>query len=342
MTIIRIQNNLSIDQWRDFVANHPDGNIFHTPEMFQVFSRTKNNEPQLWAAVDGNGQVLALFTPVVVTLGGGLPRRLTTRAVAYGSVLYESTDSGENALGLLLEAYTKDAGRTVLFTELRNLSDLSSAQPILDASNFIYEDHLDYIITLYQPAERILENMGRRTRKHIRRAVRKGEITVEEVQDHSHLDILYETVAKSYMQARVPLADRSLFRAAFDILQPLGMIKFWLARHEQAIVAASVELVYKQTLYGWYGGVDRSYSSYQPGELLMWHILKWGAENGFSRYDFGGAGTPDEEYGVRDFKAKFGGELVCYGRNTCVHSPKLLRLSEFGYRQYRRLLQLKH
>ena len=53
-------------------------------------------------------------------------------------------------------------------------------------------------------------------------------------------------------------------------------------------------------------------------------------------YDFGGAGKPDEEYGVRDFKAKFGGELVCYGRNTCVHAPVLLQFSRFGYDILRR------
>jgi lipid II:glycine glycyltransferase (peptidoglycan interpeptide bridge formation enzyme) len=63
----------------------------------------------------------------------------------------------------------------------------------------------------------------------------------------------------------------------------------------------------------------------------MWHILKWGAENGYRHYDFGGAGRPNEQYGVRDFKAKFAGELVSYGRNVCVHAPFRLFLSKLGY-----------
>lgn len=116
------------------------------------------------------------------------------------------------------------------------------------------------------------------------------------------------------------------------------MVKFWLAHVDGVHVATSVELLYKGVMYGWYGGVDRAYASYNPGELLMWHILKWGAENGYRLYDFGGAGKPNKEYGVRDFKAKFGGELVCYGRNTCVHAPFWLRLSELGYNVSRRLL----
>ena len=55
-------------------------------------------------------------------------------------------------------------------------------------------------------------------------------------------------------------------------------------------------------------------------------------------YDFGGAGKPDEEYGVRDFKAKFGGNLVNFGRNVFVHNPMLLKLSRHGYEVYRRFL----
>jgi hypothetical protein len=34
---------------------------------------------------------------------------------------------------------------------------------------------------------------------------------------------------------------------------------------------------------------------------------------------------------VREYKAKFGGELVCYGRYRKVYSPWKLRLAERAY-----------
>jgi len=49
--------------------------------MFQVFARTKNHRPTLWAAVGSEGQVLALLPPVQITVLNSVPRRLTTRAV---------------------------------------------------------------------------------------------------------------------------------------------------------------------------------------------------------------------------------------------------------------------
>jgi len=47
--------------WRDFVDNHPRGNIFHTPEMFRVFARTERYRRELWAAVNAQSEILALF-----------------------------------------------------------------------------------------------------------------------------------------------------------------------------------------------------------------------------------------------------------------------------------------
>jgi serine/alanine adding enzyme len=279
-----------------------------------------------------------LMCPVQVTVLAGPVRRLTTRAVVYGSVLCQPTPTGEQALATLLRNYVRRARSEVLFTELRNLSDLGPIRGVLQQQGFAYEDHLNFLIDLNYPVEGILQNIGARTRKHIRQALRKGNVIVEEVRQVSQLAPWHALVSQSYHAARVPLADRSLFEAAFDILQPAGMIKFWLARIDEVCVAASAELLFKDVIYGWYSGVDRAYVAEMPGEVLMWHILRWGCENGYHTYDFGGAGKPGEAYGVRDFKAKFGGQLVCYGRNTKLHSPNLLRLSEAGYGIYRKLL----
>jgi CelD/BcsL family acetyltransferase involved in cellulose biosynthesis len=317
------------------VDSHPLGNVFHTPEMFQVFARATGFQPTLWAIVDHGGRPLALLLPVQVTLMGGPLRRFTTRAVAYGSVLCAPGAAGRAALEMLLRAYRQETEKSVLFTELRNLSDLGSMQPVLDECGFLYEDHLNYLVDLSRPPEAVLQGFGRRTRKKIRRALRKGTVMIQEADRPEQVLLCYELIHNSYAAARVALADHSLFEAAFDILYPKGMVTFLLAWIGDDCVAGSAELMYKDTIYGWYGGVDRGFSSYVPNEILMWHILQWGAENGYRLYDFGGAGKPEEEYGVRDFKAKFGGELVCYGRNTCVHAPTRLAISKLGYQVYR-------
>jgi serine/alanine adding enzyme len=338
MNNVTLVRSLPEKEWRCFVEAHPEGNIFHTPEMFQVFAQAKGHRPALWAALDGDQRPLALLPPVYVILVDGPLRRFTTRAIAYGSVLCAPGPEAKEALATLLHTYKLEARGDAVFTELRNLSDMDGLQPILNAGGFVYADHLNYLVNLDCSPEAVLQSIGQRTRKKIRHALRQGKVTVEECSRHEQVAVCYRLLQKTYAAAQVPLAGWSLFEAAFDILYPQGMVKFLLARIGDDYAAGSIELIYKDRIYGWYGGMDRAYSEYIPNEMLLWHIFQWGAERGYKVYDFGGAGKPDEKYGVRDFKAKFGGQLVGYGRNVCIHSPAISKLSQSAYAIYRKLL----
>jgi serine/alanine adding enzyme len=332
---ISVVRDLPEDVWRSFVEDHPLGNVFHTPEMYKVFSNAKGYRPELWAAVDEGGSPLAMLLPVQISLFDGLLRQLTTRAVAYGSILWSPSDAGLQAITYLLRKYAQNSDGAPLFTELRNLSDLAQVQPALRDCGFVYEEHLNYLIDLGCSPEGVFQNLRPRTRKNIRHVLNQGKVAIEELDRREKIGPWYKVLRQTYQVARVPLADLSLFEAAFDVLIPKGMIRFTQARAAEAVIATSVELLYKDTIFGWYGGVDRAYGIYNANEFLTWHILDWGARQGYRQYDFGGAGKPNEKYGVRDFKAKFGGRLVCYGRNTCIHRPGLLSISQQGYKLLR-------
>ena len=69
----------------------------------------------------------------------------------------------------------------------------------------------------------------------------------------------------------------------------------------------------------------------------MWHILSIAAEEDFKYYDYGGAGYVDQEYTVRDFKAKFNGHLVNFGRHTQIHAPLPYAIAKTGYQLIQKL-----
>lgn len=334
---MKIVRQLDERLWREFVDNHPQGNIFHTPEMFAVFQQTKYHHPTLWAVVDCTNNSLALLLPVQVVLMRGMLGPLTTRAITYGSLLCTPDYQDGKELATLLQFYKQNVKGRVLFTELRNLSSLKNIQHALQINGFLYEDHLNFIINLQRPVNEIWNDLDSNARSNVKKAKRKGVI-VEEANSLETVQIAYSLLQEVYNRIQVPLADFSLFRATFEILQPQGMAKFFMARVEDAFVGTSIVLLYKDVVYAWYAGTVREYSSYKVGELLNWHVLEWGAQNSFSSFDFGGAGKPDKDYGPRKFKAKFGGTLINYGRNVCIHHPHLLKLSQWGYRLTRRFL----
>lgn len=334
---ITVANTLPEEEWRRFVEEHPGANVFHTPEMFEVFDRAKGHRAELWAATQ-DGRVLALLLPVRITLKEGLLRYFTSRAIAYGGVLCAPGSEGQEALRILLHTYVHEAKRDLLFTELRNRTDIRAIRSVLEQPKFRFEEECNFLVELALPVEDMWRSISRSTQKKIKRTRERGNLTIEELREREKLPVWYGLIQETFSRVHVPLADYSLFESAFDTLYPQGKIRFLLVRVQDRYIAASVALLYKAAIYDWYRGFDLEYGGFHPNDAMVWHMLKWGAENGYRVFDFGGAGKPDEDYGPRTFKSRFGGTLVNYGRCICIHAPVRLKLSQVGYQVLRRVL----
>ena len=77
-------------------------------------------------------------------------------------------------------------------------------------------------------------------------------------------------------------------------------------------------------------GKDAMFKNKYPSVMATWAAMDYAANTGIALFDFMGAGKPNEEYGVREFKSKFGGKLVEYGRYRCVSKPFLFAVGKFG------------
>lgn len=322
-----VVNELDQKKWREFVDSHPSGNVFHTPEMFEVYKHAVGYKPALWAVVDDE-EILALHTPVSFSFRRGIFQYIATRNVNFGSVLVRQDEDGRKALSLLLEKYNQSIHFAQLYTELRHNADSSYFQEVFQQFGYKYEGYLNYFIDLDRDEYDILQSFTRTARKVIRSAIRKGHFIVREISEPEMLPIFYELINKSYTHFSIPVVDLSLFQSTFDLLVPKKMARFTISFANGVPAAASVTLNYKDVVYGWYGGMDRELGSYYPSEMDLWDSIKWGIENGYKVFDFGGLGKLDQESSMREFKLKFRGNLIEYGRNICVHSPMRMRLAE--------------
>lgn len=332
-----IERELDPVCWREMASTNPSANIFHTPEMFRVFEEASRHYPACWAVVDGSGYPLALFLPVRVSILDGAFQRLSTRAVSYGGALWDPSDEGRRALACLLREYKHHGIDAAMFTELRNHTDTTEIQQVLEESGFAFENHLNYLVDLTQSEDELWRRISRSGRRSIRVAEKKG-VQIEDVINPEQVSEAYAILRAIYSRVNVPLPDQSLFEAAFRELHPKGMLKLTLARIDGRAIATVFNLIYKDKLYSWYGGSKRTIEPYFAIELLDWNAMRWAKEQGIGVFDFGGAGKPEESYGPRDYKAKFGGELVNYGRNVHVHAPRMLCVSQFSYQLMRKFL----
>jgi lipid II:glycine glycyltransferase (peptidoglycan interpeptide bridge formation enzyme) len=183
-------------------------------------------------------------------------------------------------------------------------------------------------------SDQLFQRLSKSTRNKIRRSFRRG-VTIDSESSSAKIDRAYRLIQFSYERSSVPLVDVDLFHQAFDRLGS-GTVKVRVATYNNEDVAGGISLTFGDRMLAWYGGTARV-SGITSFDCLTWDEITWCSENGISKYDFGGAGWPDEEYGPREFKAKFGGELVRYGRYQKAFQPLRLKLATSAYRLMQRI-----
>ena len=334
----KIIRSINKKQCSEFVYNHPQGNLFQTPEMAEVYKQTKNYEPITLAVVDTkNDKILAVLQVVVIKELSVFSGSFSARAIIQGGPLFVETETGIKALKLLMEQYDKIAQKKVLYTQIRTMWDTSNISSFLNTLGYEHEERLNFLIDLNRPEEEIWRDIHKSRRKGINRAANKG-VVIEEMRDKSFVPIFYRIVEETYKNARIPLADIKLMESAFELLVPKNMATFYLAKYEDMYVGARAVLNYKGLIFDWYAGALLDYLSLYVNEALVWHILKEGANSGYHTFNFGGAGNPNEEYGVREFKRRFGGKIVNFGLYMTIHSPIKMKIAEKGFEMYRRVV----
>lgn len=323
--------------WGEFVYNHPQGNIFQTPEMAEVYRKTKNHLPVSLAVIDTRSdEILAIISAVILT-ESNLTSYLSSRSIVQGGPLYVQNEKGLAAVSLLIERYNKLVGKKALYSEIRPVYDMCELNNVLNTSGYSFEEHLNFLISLNISNKEICQQIHKSMRKNIGKAHKCG-VTVEDLTERKQIAIYYGFLKEVYHNAKVPLADISLFESIYDTLVPNGMAKFSLAKHENTYIGGRLSLLYKDRIYADSVGVPKRHRHLYPNALLNYNIMAYGSENGYSIFDFGGAGKPNKDYGAREFKRQFGGDLVNYGRYKKVHSICLMKFAEIGYSLYRNLL----
>ena len=87
----------------------------------------------------------------------------------------------------------------------------------------------------------------------------------------------------------------------------------------------------ERTAYEWFEcGLNAEYKDQYPSVMATYAGIQLAKQTGCTRYDMMGAGEPGVPYGVRDFKAEFGGQLVEHGRFLCVTKPLLYKIGTIG------------
>ena len=277
-------------------------------------------------SVERESKEVAIIQGYVQKDGGWLKRFFSRRAIVNGGP-YISEDATVQDLKTLLDQCKDSLRKQAIYLETRNFRDYSQYRDVFERCGFVYEPHYDFIVRT-DSLETAESNLGKSRKRDIRTSIRDGADVVEnptEEQIEAYYGILRDLYENKIGTPLFPLDFfQKLFRTGFS--------KFLLVRYQDEIIGGTVCVCDDETVYEWFAcGKDGLYKNIFPSTLATWSGIRFAAESGRKRFDMMGAGAPgDGGYGVRDFKAKFGGELVEYGRFKYVCNPVLYAIGKLG------------
>ena len=327
-TIVKDYRLINKHQWNSFVLNHPDGNIFHSPEMVHFYNSSSNRESIVIACFNDLNDITGIIVAEIQREYRGVIGNVTARAIVMGGPLVK--DQNPEIALILIKEFDKVCRKKVVFNQYRNLWSVNEFKSIFASCNYVFEEHLDIITDLTLSEDNLWKNIVSNGRNKINKSVKSGT-SVKLIENKDLLKDVYAILEHVYKKVRLPLPDFDYFENAWDELSPLGYLKCFGAFNHNILIGVRIELIYNKKIYDWYAGSRAEYYDKNPNDILPWEIIKWGAANGFTSFDFGGAGKPDKPYGVREFKIKYGGSLVNYGRFEKIHKPFTYKVAKIGF-----------
>ena len=324
MKIVNDIKDIDKSAWNAFVEKHPQGTVFQTYEMYEVYQNTSNNQPIVVAALE-NDKILGLMLAVLTWNGNAFAKMFTARSIIIGGPLI--ADNDEEVLRLLCDDYRKRLPRYVIYSEIRPIYCMDSISMILIKEGYKRVGHYNLTLDVSKEEQTIWMEMHKERQRNVKQAEKFG-LEFREVKDDKTADEIVDVIRQTYKRKHVPMSDFDLLLQAKRALRE--HIYFFAAYYGGKMVAGQIRLCYKDLVYAWFAGSDEKYFKQRPNDFLMWNVISWAHNNGYKFFDFGGGGEPGKPYGVRDYKLKYGCQMFDYGRFQLFHRPLMFKIGKFG------------
>ncbi|CAN5571241.1 GNAT family N-acetyltransferase [soil metagenome] len=330
ISIVQDVSKISRSEWDDFVWNHPQGNYFQSAVAFDLFKSIPAYLPMVFAAVDTEDQkIKGILLAVVQKEGKGVVGKFTARAIVWGGPLVKNEDP--SIAEMILSAYDQTASEHAIYSQFRNLSDLTFAKKAFTNNGFEFLEHLNFLVPT-STIDSVQKLVSKSKIRQIKKGLSSGAsiveaTTLEEVKEfYVLLKILYRTKVKK------PLPDWIFFEDFFRVSCKNGLGTYLLIKENDKVIGGIMcPITPGKAIYEWYIAGDDLHSKHlYPSILATWAAIEYGCTHQLDHFDFLGAGKPDQDYGVREFKAKFGGTEMNFGRFEKVHKPLLMSIGKTG------------
>ncbi len=326
-------NDINRAEWSALVKASATGTWFQSPEAYDFYASMPGLFKPFAIGLENEGKLSAVCVGYITVEKSALKQAMTRRAIIVGGPCLADDCSNEE-VEALMKAVRKELKSEAIYVECRNFNDYSRWKDAFASAGFDYVPHLNFHVNT-SSVETVEANLGKSRKRDIRTSLRDGATiiekpTLEQVREYyTILEHLYKTRVKT------PLFPLSFFEKLWQHKDG----RFILVALNNEIIGGTVCVEQEgKCLYEWFAcGRDGEWKAIFPSTLATYSGIRYAAEHNCPRFDMMGAGKPDEAYGVRDFKAKFGGTEVEHGRFLCITKPLLYKIGVLGVKILKKL-----
>ncbi|MES2590513.1 MAG: hypothetical protein V4608_01425 [Bacteroidota bacterium] len=323
--IITDFDKIDENKWSKFLLNSPYTTPFQTSDFFLFFNETPNCRADLFVILEED----KIQSSCIVTIQKekGIKALFSKRAIIYGGPIF--INENPKAATALLEYVYNYLKREVIYIEVRNLKDYAIFTSMFLDEKWKYIPYLNVQLFFEnKDKDELLSGMKYNRRREIKLSIKEGAYS-SEAKNIKEVEELYVILNDLYQtKVKLPLPDADYFFKLFK--SDIG--KVFVVKHNETIIGGSFCIYYPDlmiyTLY--YCGVRDYHKKIFPTHLAILAAIDFGIKNGLRGIDLMGAGQPNEEYGVRNYKAEFGGDMVEHGRFIKICNPFLFQLGKIG------------
>ena len=323
MILLRNQE-ISVQKWRNFLAFSQYSTSFQTPEFYELCNSVPGLSAQAFALEEDN--IINALCVVTLQKETGLKGFFSRRAIIYGGPVLDKKDS-QAGLEYLLNSINIELSKRSIYIESRNLNDYNIFRENFQRNDYHYIPYQDYLVDC-SDKQKLFNNLGNNRKREIKKAIKSGVI-IKEADNLLEVIEFYNILQKLYVQkVKKPLFPKEFFEEIFN--KCFG--KYFLATYKEKIIGGILcPIIEGRCIYEFYVcGLDEEYREQCPSTMATWAAIEYANRNHIHFFDFMGAGRKDQDYGVREFKSRFGGELVEYGRFIKINKPILYKIGVFA------------
>ncbi len=294
---------LSLSEWKDFLARFPDAHLLQTAEWGELKSAFG------WQAVrlvvgDGGAQIL-------------FRRLLPGRSMAY--IPKGPVGRPDERFWLEVDHLCRAHGAIFLKVEPDAWEESPTPFPLLpgfQASRHNIQPRRTILVDLRGEETEILARMKQKCRYNIRLAEKKGV----QVRPWDDVEAFHRMMQQTGARNEFGIHSLDYYRLAYRLLHAAGLAELFVAEYEGHPLAAL--MVGARGRFAWYlyGASSEEERNRMPTYLLQWEAMRWARRRGAAWYDLWGVPDEDPEtleagferrtdglWGVYRFKRGFGG-----------------------------------